>query len=129
MTNLLDASIVRDVAKKTSEQIITYERSRVIGDAPPGKTADDSLLFVYEENAEKRVYAEFYCKRCHRSWSSGNGWISYGVFSKQNCNRCETPCLPWSARHLEHNQNTEITDGHHDEERCGKCQELGYSCR
>lgn len=78
---------------------------------------------------EGRCFGFFQCHKCHRKWQSGNSWAN----TAQDCTRCDIPVYPYDQRALEKRDDAEDDkidrDRPHPMKLCGKCQQLGYSCR
>ena len=71
-----------------------------------------------------RMFGNFVCSNCNRSWYSAYTWSGKG----QECQRCLTMNLPKELRPLLR-QGSSNPDRPHDEVHCQRCQELGHSCK
>ena len=74
-----------------------------------------------------RSIGKFCCKHCCHKWTSRNSWSNYA----QTCKNCEIEVFPHRQYPLEKPYNINATDPFkkHPYELCGKCQNLGISCR
>ena len=70
-----------------------------------------------------RCWGIFLCHVCGHRWSSGSSWRD----TFQRYNECDAEVYPKKQRRL---RKKEMKDGPiHQEDKCGKCQEIGFSCR
>ena len=74
-----------------------------------------------------RSIGEFCCNQCYHKWTSRNSWANFS----QNCQNCEIEVFPHRQYPLEKPYNMNSTDPFkkHPYDFCGKCKNLGISCR
>ncbi|XP_033101435.1 zinc finger CCHC domain-containing protein 24-like [Anneissia japonica] len=72
-----------------------------------------------------RVFGEFECPDCGRTWMSGNSWADCG----QECQTCNINVYPHSQRALKFSGDEGNLSAPHPEHLCEKCKKLGRCCR
>lgn len=87
-------------------------------------------LTPYQGN--KRVYGDFRCPKCNKTWSSGNSWADMG----QECKTCRINVYPYAQKPLEPRIKSDSDDDErydsgkpHRQDLCEKCKKLGRNCR
>uniref|UniRef100_A0A1X7V1W5 3CxxC-type domain-containing protein n=1 Tax=Amphimedon queenslandica TaxID=400682 RepID=A0A1X7V1W5_AMPQE len=96
----------------------------------------DGVTIVHTETpyqGSKRVFGDFRCSKCNRTWSSGNSWANMG----QKCKECDIMIYPYQQRplHKKHDYDEDEEDYLYDSgaphlsHLCEKCKKLGYNCR
>jgi hypothetical protein len=75
-----------------------------------------------------RVFGEFKCGKCRRTWSSAASWTN----KWQKCKGCEAKCYPFYQHPLKQRDDEEGGEMQekrpHDVTRCERCIELGHIC-
>ncbi|KAK7918775.1 hypothetical protein WMY93_010059 [Mugilogobius chulae] len=76
---------------------------------------------------DSRVFGEYRCSGCKRTWQSANSWANMG----QECNRCNINIYPHTQRPLNKPDGLDKSDPHksHPQHLCEKCKRLGRYCR
>ncbi|OXA50923.1 Zinc finger CCHC domain-containing protein 24 [Folsomia candida] len=64
-----------------------------------------------------RVFGEFRCSQCNRTWQSGNSWANTG----QKCERCQIMIYPYSQRQLEKSTTEIDLNKPHPRHLCERC--------
>ena len=72
------------------------------------------------------MFGTYYCDDCDRTWMSGNSWKGVG----QQCRECGTMYLPHTLDPPQRSRSFEPgrSKPPHQQDLCGKCEELGYNC-
>ncbi|CAI8058492.1 Zinc finger CCHC domain-containing protein 24 [Geodia barretti] len=75
----------------------------------------------------ERVFGEFRCPECGRTWSSGNSWANMG----QECMTCKIMVYPHTQTALQRPDKFDDNSdrGPHRQDLCEKCMSLGHCCR
>ncbi|EDO49453.1 predicted protein, partial [Nematostella vectensis] len=77
---------------------------------------------------KRRVFGEFTCHQCSRSWQSGNSWANTG----QKCQTCDIMIYPHHQRPLERSSKDDEDkidkSKPHPQSLCEKCRQLGRPC-
>uniref|UniRef100_A0A7M5V1D2 3CxxC-type domain-containing protein n=1 Tax=Clytia hemisphaerica TaxID=252671 RepID=A0A7M5V1D2_9CNID len=73
----------------------------------------------------RRMFGQFRCPQCLRTWASGNTWAN----TTQQCKSCLIEVLPYRQETL---KRTTVLTGpgkEHPQHLCGMCKKLGRYCR
>ncbi|XP_064633313.1 zygote arrest protein 1-like [Lineus longissimus] len=72
-----------------------------------------------------RRYGGYHCRNCNNTWSSAASWAN----TYQQCRKCKKYVYPKTQERLRHSGDDSTGSGKpHQQELCGKCQELGHPC-
>jgi len=88
-----------------------------------GYDRDHRILKPHEIKKNQRYWGHFSCLKCGNCWTSAYTYKGY----QQGCKRCGKKAKVHSQRRLLRSKGN--SKSQHDEARCGKCQELRYSCK
>ncbi|XP_064631929.1 uncharacterized protein LOC135490612 [Lineus longissimus] len=82
-------------------------------------------IYLTPYQGKGRRYGDYSCNNCGYTWSSAYSWAN----TYQQCKKCQKHVYPKSQRKLQKSADDVENKKPHHQKLCGKCQELGYSCR
>ncbi|XP_033109343.1 zinc finger CCHC domain-containing protein 24-like [Anneissia japonica] len=87
-------------------------------------TKKKKVKTVVDDQKPKRVFGDFQCSKCNRTWSSANTWTGM----RQKCKICKIYVSPHKTNPLRRG-NTDYNKEKHPEELCEMCIKLRHSCK
>eukprot|EP00111_Clytia_hemisphaerica_P018456 TCONS_00054604-protein len=73
----------------------------------------------------KRMFGQFRCPKCNRTWASGNTWAN----TAQQCQSCLIDVFPYHQQRLERPSVLTGPGKEHPQHLWGMCKRLGRYCR
>ena len=86
------------------------------------KEFPNNCKYFEKEPNNKKWFGHFCCKKCDNKWQSAHSYYAY----YQQCKKCKNDIYPFILQELE--KGNSDGDKQHEQDLCGKCKELGYSC-